>query len=56
WLENTAGLNYEENQFVVGTPSASVAEYLDKNQRSLIEKTLSEITDRNIKVYFEVHT
>ena len=55
WLEKTAGLNYQDNQFVVSVPNTFVAEYLDKNQRSLIEKTLISLTSSpDIKVAFQV--
>ncbi|MFQ6122793.1 MAG: DnaA ATPase domain-containing protein, partial [Dehalococcoidales bacterium] len=55
WLEKTAGLNYEDNHFVVSVPNTFVAEYLDKNQRSLIEKTLISLTSSpDIKVAFQV--
>ena len=54
WLEKTVGLSYQDNQFVVGVPNTFVAEYLDKNQRSLIKKTLIGITRRDIKIAFSV--
>ena len=54
WLEKTVGLGYQDNQFVVGVPNTFVAEYLDKNQRSLIEKTLIGLTHPDIKVVFHV--
>ena len=54
WLEKTVGLSYQGNQFVVGAPNTFVAEYLDKNQRSLIKKTLIGLTRRDIKVVFSV--
>jgi len=54
WLEKTVGLSYQGNQFVVGVPNTFVAEYLDKNQRSLIKKTLIGLTRRDIKVAFSV--
>lgn len=54
WLEKTAGLSYQDNQFVVSVPNTFVAEYLDKNQRSLIKKTLIGLTRRDIKVVFSV--
>src|SRR3990172_3334949 len=38
WLAKTIGLTYRESKFTIGVPSTFVAEYLDKNQRSLIEK------------------
>ncbi len=54
WLEKTTGLSCQDNQFVVGAPNTFVAEYLDKNQRSLIEKTLIGLTQPDIKVLFQV--
>jgi chromosomal replication initiator protein len=54
WLEKTEGLSYESNQFVVGVPNVFVAEYLDKNQRSLIEKTLIGLTRPRVKVAFRI--
>jgi len=55
WLEKTAGISCQDNQFVVSAPNPFVAEYLDKNQRSLIEKTLINITSLpDIKVVFQV--
>ena len=55
WLEKTTGLSYQGNQFVVGVPNTFVAEYLDKNQRSLIKKALIGLTRRDIKVVFSVN-
>ena len=55
WLEKTVGISYQENQFVVGVPTTFVAEYLDKNQRSLVEKTLVGLTNHSIKVLFHVN-
>lgn len=43
WLEKTSGMDFKDNRFVIGVPNAFVAEYLDKNQRSLIEKTLINV-------------
>jgi len=56
WLAKTTGLDYLDNQFIIGVPNTFVAEYLDKNQRSLIEKTLIGITHQDIKVVFQVDT
>jgi chromosomal replication initiator protein len=54
WLEKTTGLSYENNHFVVGVPNTFVAEYLARNQRSLIEKTLTGLTHPGIEVDFQV--
>ena len=55
WLKKTVGLSYQDNQFVVGVPNIFVAEYLDKNQCSLIEKTLIGLTNHKTKVLFRVN-
>ncbi|MFQ5996285.1 MAG: chromosomal replication initiator protein DnaA [Dehalococcoidales bacterium] len=55
WLEKTVGVNYQDNQFVVSVPNTFIAEYLDRNQRSLIEKTLINLTSsHDIQVSFQV--
>jgi len=56
WFEKSLGLSYQGNQFVIGVPNTFVAEYLDRNQRSLIEKTLIGITGRDVNVVFHVDT
>ncbi|MEE8414461.1 MAG: chromosomal replication initiator protein DnaA [Dehalococcoidales bacterium] len=54
WLSKTSGLSYRDNQFVVGVPSTFVAEYLDKNQRSLIGRVLTGILHHEIGILFQV--
>ena len=54
WLEKTTGSSYENNRFVVGVPNTFVAEYLARNQRSLIEKTLIGLTHPSIELHFQV--
>jgi chromosomal replication initiator protein len=54
WLQKTTGLAYRDGQFVVGVPNTFVAEYLDRNQRSLIEKTLIGLINHDTKVIFQV--
>lgn len=56
WLEKTTGLSYKKDEFVIGVPNTFVAEYLDKNQRSLIEKVLTGIVNREVQVQFQVNT
>ncbi len=53
WLAKTVGLSHLNHQFVVGVPNTFVAEYLNKNQRSLIEKTLIGITLQDTNVLFQ---
>jgi len=55
WFGKTIGLSYQENQFMIGVPSTFVAEYLEKNQRSLIEKALIGLTTHGVKVVFQVN-
>ena len=54
WLAKTAGLSFQDNCFIVGVPNTFVAEYLARNQRSLIEKTLIGLTHSGIEVQFQV--
>ncbi|MDD4985660.1 MAG: chromosomal replication initiator protein DnaA [Dehalococcoidales bacterium] len=54
WFGKTSGLSCNGDQFTIGVPNTFVAEYLERNQRSLIEKTLIGITRRNIAVLFTV--
>ncbi len=55
WLEKTVGLDYHNSQFTVGVPNIFISEYLDKKQRSLIEKTLINLTGKEIQVRFNVN-
>jgi chromosomal replication initiator protein len=54
WLEKTKGLSFQDRNFTLGVANTFVAEYLDKNLRSLIEKTLIGITQADVKVAFTV--
>ena len=54
WFEKTLGLSYQNRYFTIGTPTVFVAEYLDRNQRSLIEKTLINLTRPDIQLVFQV--
>jgi chromosomal replication initiator protein len=56
WLAQTIGLSYQDNQFTIGVPNTFVAEYLENNQRSLIEKTLIGLTREGMRVLFRVST
>ncbi|MBI4283769.1 MAG: chromosomal replication initiator protein DnaA [Chloroflexi bacterium] len=54
WLVKTAGLSYQDNQFIIGVPNTFVAEYLSKNQHSLIKKVLAGLTHHDVQVQFQV--
>ena len=54
WFKDTTALAYDGENFLVGTPNAFVAEYLEKTQRSLVEKTLIGLTHHGVNVRFKV--
>jgi chromosomal replication initiator protein len=55
WFSKTAGLSYQDNKFIIGVPNTFAAEYLEKNQRSLIEKALIGLTTPGVRVVFQVN-
>jgi chromosomal replication initiator protein len=54
WLKNTTGLTFENGEFGVAVASTFAAEYLEKTQRSLVEKVLSGILRQGVAVHFTV--
>jgi len=56
WLSGTAGVSYSNGEFTVGVPNTFVAEFLDKNLRSLVSKTLASITRCDVEVRFCVNS
>jgi len=54
WLRDSHGVSYENGVFVVGTPSAFVAEWLTKRLHSLVRKTLTHVTGTETDVQFVV--
>ena len=54
WFSKTTGLSYQDNQFVIGVPNTFAAEYLEKNQRSLIDKALTGLTRNGVQIAFQV--
>ena len=55
WFSKTTGLSYQDNEFVIGVPNTFAAEYLEKNQRSLIEKALTGLTKSGVQIVFQVN-
>jgi chromosomal replication initiator protein len=55
WFSKTIGLSYKDNEFIIGVPNTFAAEYLEKNQRSLIEKSLTGLTAPDVRVAFQVN-
>jgi chromosomal replication initiator protein len=54
WLQGTEGIEYRDGHFYIGTPNTFIAEYLEKNQRSLIEKTLIGLIKSKVTAHFQV--
>jgi chromosomal replication initiator protein len=54
WFHKTVGLNYQDNQFTIGVPNTFVAEYLDKNQHSLVARVLTGILHDDVRLDFRV--
>jgi len=54
WFEKTSGLDYQDGEFIIGVPNTFVSEYLDRNQRSLIEKSLIKLTKSDVRICFQV--
>ncbi len=54
WFEKTVGLSWQGEDFIIGVPNTFVSEYLERNQRSLIEKTLINLIKSDIRVGFQV--
>ncbi len=52
WFQKTNGMYFQNGSFTIGVPNTFVAEYLEKNQRSLIEKVLTGILHTDIKLEF----
>ena len=55
WFQKTTGISYEDGRFVIGAPNTFVAEYLERNQHSLIEKVLTGIVRSDVKLEFCVN-
>ncbi len=55
WLKNTVGLSLNDGCFTVGVPSSFITEALEKRLNPLIEKTLTGIAGKPLKVQFQVH-
>jgi chromosomal replication initiator protein len=55
WFSKTSGVSFQDGVFVIGVPHTFAAEYLEKNQRSLIEKVLRGLTTPDVRVSFQVN-
>jgi len=54
WLRNSHGVSLQNGVFVVGTPSAFVAEWLTKRLHTLVKKTLTHVIGAETDVEFVV--
>ena len=54
WLKDTVGISYRKDHLVVGTPTVSATEWLEKRLLSMIRKALLGITDSEIDIQFQV--
>jgi chromosomal replication initiator protein len=54
WFKDTEGVRFENGRFTIRVPNTFVLEYLQKSQRSLIEKILSSFLKESISADFEV--
>ncbi len=48
WLKDIVPLSFDGEAFVVGAKSPFVAEYLNRNQRSIIENTLTQVVGERV--------
>ena len=54
WLKGTSGLSFQDGCFTIGVASTFVAQYLETNQISLIERTVMRLTGSEVKLCFKV--
>jgi chromosomal replication initiator protein len=54
WFRKTSGVSFQDGLFVIAAPHTFAAEYLEKNQRSLIEKVLRGLASPDVRVSFRV--
>jgi chromosomal replication initiator protein len=54
WFQKTVGIGFQDNQFAIGVPNTFVAEYLEKNQRSLVARVLTGILHSDVRPEFRV--
>jgi len=54
WFKKTTGLSFKDGAFIIGVPNTFIAEYLEKNQRSLIERVLTGVIHSEVKLEFRV--
>ncbi len=56
WLRGTVGLRLSGNEFTIGVPNTFVAEFLEQNLRSLVERVLCDLLGYEVRATFSVGT
>lgn len=56
WLKDLEPLSFDGEVFVIGAGNVFIAEYLERNLRSLIEKELTTAADGKVQVVFQIGT
>ncbi|MDD5190673.1 MAG: chromosomal replication initiator protein DnaA [Dehalococcoidales bacterium] len=54
WFQKTRGVSFADGIFTIGVPNTFVAEYLEKNQYSLIEKVLTGVLHADVRLAFSI--
>ena len=54
WLKHTAGVSYDEHQFVVEAPTPFAVAWLERRMYNAIQKTVEKVTDLPLDVLFRV--
>jgi len=54
WFIKTTGISFENGKFSIGVPNTFVAEYLEQNQYSLIERVLAGVIRTEVNLEFQV--
>ena len=54
WLKDTIGISFNNQEFVIGTPNAFIAEMLEKRMYSMISNALEQTTNEQADIKFQV--
>jgi len=55
WVSKTVGLAWDGTNFTLGVPNNFVADYLQKNQMSIVERSVSEIIHKDVSVELQLY-
>ena len=54
WLRDTTGLSYDGDKFIIGVSSPFAIDYLEQRLASIIQKTLTSITGKELELVFQI--